>query len=319
MNIPPARSPASVTVERFYTQVGSDLGLRLIAGAVGLKRPIREPTVNRPGLALAGFKKYFAPKRVQVVGNVETSYLRALTQALREERIEAFFAHRIPCVVLCRDIKPGRLLLTAAETADVPLFSTSLITMKFISRATFALENLFAPRTQMHGGMVDIRGIGVVIEGESGIGKSEAVIGLLERGHSLVADDIVCLWVQDGTELMGTAKELGRNLMEVRGIGLIDVAAMFGVGSICQEKRVDLVVTLKRWEEATEVDRLGLDQAQVTLLGREVPHIVIPVRPGRDLASLIEVAAFQTKLRSMGYHAAAELSARISRQMKGPL
>lgn len=319
MNIPPARSSAAVTVERFYTQVGDDLGLRLIAGAVGLKRPIREPTVNRPGLALAGFKKYFAPKRVQVVGNVEISYLRSLPPAVRAERIAAFFAHRIPCVVLCRDLKPGRQLLSLAEEADVPLFTTSLITMKFISRATFALENLFAPRTQMHGGMVDIRGVGVVIEGESGIGKSEAVIGLLERGHSLVADDVVCLWVQDGAELMGTAKELGRNLMEVRGIGLIDVAAMFGVGSIRQEKRVDLVVTLRRWEDAAEVDRLGLDQAHVSILGHDVPHIVIPVRPGRDLASLIEVAAFQTKLRSLGYHPAAELSARITRQMKGTL
>ncbi|MBN8247035.1 MAG: HPr(Ser) kinase/phosphatase, partial [Verrucomicrobia bacterium] len=194
-----------------------------------------------------------------------------------------------------------------------------LITMKYISRATIALDNLFAPRTQMHGGMVDIRGIGVMIEGESGIGKSEAIVGLLERGHSLVADDVVCLWVQDGSKLMGTAKDLGRNLMEVRGIGLIDVAAMFGVGSIRQDKRVDLVVSLRRWEEAAEVDRLGLDQAHVTLLGHAIPHIVIPVRPGRDLASLIEVAAFQTKLRGMGYHAAAELSARISRQMQGSL
>jgi len=319
VNPPAARSAPPVTVERFYTQVGADLGLRLIAGAVGLKRPIREPTVNRPGLALAGFKQYFAPKRVQVLGNVETSYLRALSAEVRSERVTAFFAHRIPCVVLCRNIRPGRLLLDAAEHANVPLFTTSLITMKFISRATIALDNLFAPRAQMHGGMVDIRGIGVVIEGESGIGKSEAIVGLLERGHSLVADDVVCLWVQDGTKLMGAAKDLGRNLMEVRGIGLIDVAAMFGVGSIRQDKRVDLVVSLKRWEDAVEVDRLGLDQAHVTLLGHPIPHIVIPVRPGRDLASLVEVAAFQTKLRSMGYHAAAELSARINRQMQGLL
>jgi HPr kinase/phosphorylase len=310
---------AVVTVEQFYTQVGNDLGLRLVAGAVGLKRPIREPTVNRPGLALAGFEQYFAPKRVQVIGNVETAYLRSLGPTLRDQRVAEFFGHRIPCVVLCRDLKPGRLFLGAAEHADVPLFSTSLITMKFISRATFALENLFAPRMQMHAGMVDIRGIGVVIEGESGIGKSEAVIGLLERGHSLVADDVVCLWVQDGDELMGTAKELGRNLMEVRGIGLIDVSAMFGVSAIRREKSVDLVITLKRWEDTQEVDRLGLDQVKVTLLGLEVPHIVIPVRSGRDLASLIEVAAFQTKLRMQGYHAAAEFSARITRQMQGKL
>jgi len=145
------------------------------------------------------------------------------------------------------------------------------------------------------------------------------VIGLLERGHSLIADDVVCLWIQDGTELYGTAKELGRNLMEVRGIGLIDVAAMFGVKAIRQDMRVDLVVTLKRWEDSQEVDRLGLELEHVTLLGKQIPHMVIPVRPGRDLGGLIEVAAYQTKLRLQGYHAAAELQDRIARKMKQSL
>ncbi|MBN9690556.1 MAG: HPr(Ser) kinase/phosphatase [Verrucomicrobia bacterium] len=311
-------STAAITVEKFYTEEGTDLALKLVAGAGGLKRLIREPTVNRPGLTLAGFKQYFAPKRVQVVGSVETAYLRSLPKDVCELRVREFFAHRIPCVVLCRDLKPGRML-QAAEKADVPLFSSSLITMKFISRATIALENLFAPRTQIHAGMVDVGGVGVIVEGESGIGKSEAVVGLLERGHSLVADDVVCLWIQDGTELRGTAKELGRNLMEVRGIGLIDVAAMFGVKAIRQAMRVDLMVSLRRWEDTKEIDRLGLDLEYVSLLGQQVPHIVIPVRPGRDLASLIEVAAYQTKLRLQGYHAAAELSARLTRQMQQKL
>lgn len=308
----------SITVERFYTDVGNALGLKLLAGAGGLKRLIREPTVNRPGLALAGFRQYFAPKRVQVLGSVETAYLRSLSREVCEQRIREFFRYRIPCVVLCRDIKPGRLL-AAAEESDVPLFGSSLITMQFISRATIALENLFAPRQQIHGGMVDIGGVGVIVQGESGIGKSEAVIGLLERGHSLIADDVVCLWIQDGTELYGTAKELGRNLMEVRGIGLIDVAAMFGVKAIRQDMRVDLVVTLKRWEDSQEVDRLGLELEHVTLLGKQIPHMVIPVRPGRDLGGLIEVAAYQTKLRLQGYHPAAELQDRIARKMKQSL
>lgn len=308
-------NPPTVTVEQFYTKTGTDLALKLVAGAVGLKRFIREPTVNRPGLTLAGFKRYFAPKRVQVIGNVETAYLRSLSSEVQDQRVRELFQHRIPCVVLCRDIKPTRQFLHAAEESDVPLFASSLITMKFISRATLALENLFAPRTQIHAGMVDVGGIGVIVEGESGIGKSEAVVGLLERGHSLVADDVVCLWIQDGTELRGTAKELGRNLMEVRGIGLIDVAAMFGVSAIRREMRVDVVVTLKRWEETKEVDRLGTEQLHRTFLGHQVPQIVIPVRPGRDLASLIEVAAYQSKLRLQGYHAAEEFSARLTRQM----
>ena len=182
---------AAVTVAQFYTGHAVELGLQLVAGAAGLKRPIREPTVNRPGLALAGFKRYFAPKRVQVIGNVEVAYLRSLDAAMQQARADDLFAHRIPCLVLCRDLRPGRLFIEAAEQHDVPLFTTSLITMKFISRATFALENLFAPRGQLHGSMVDIQGVGVVIQGESGIGKSEAVLGLLERGHSLVADDVV--------------------------------------------------------------------------------------------------------------------------------
>ncbi|HTH46579.1 MAG TPA: HPr(Ser) kinase/phosphatase, partial [Candidatus Limnocylindria bacterium] len=164
--------PAStLTVEQFYTGHAIELGLQLVAGADGLKRVIREPTVNRPGLALAGFKRYFAPKRVQVIGNVETAYLRSLAPATQRERVDELFGYRVPCMVLCRDLKPGRLFIEAAERHDVPLFTTGLITMKFISRATFALENLFAPRGQLHGGMVDIQGIGVVIQGVSGIGK----------------------------------------------------------------------------------------------------------------------------------------------------
>ncbi len=307
-----------VTVEAFFQRYRRDLGLKLIAGADGLKRIIREPTVNRPGLALAGFKRYFAPKRVQVIGNVETAYLRSLKPELRRIRVEEIFRHRIPCLALCRDLRPEKLFVQAAEANDVPLFTTSLITMKFISRATLALENLFAPTGQVHGCMVDVQGVGVIIQGESGIGKSEAVLGLLERGHSLVADDVVQLRVEEGNELFGNSKELGQNLMEVRGIGLIDVTAMFGVAAIRHDKRVDLVVNLKRWEEVDEVDRLGLEQKHISLLGIDVPFMEIPVRPGRDLGNLVEVAAFQTKLHLAGYNAAQEFSARLSRQMAKP-
>lgn len=312
--------PAStLTVEQFYTGHAIELGLQLVAGAAGLKRVIREPTVNRPGLALAGFKRYFAPKRVQVIGNVETAYLRSLDAATQRERVDKLFGHRVPCMVLCRDLKPGRLFIEAAERHDVPLFTTGLITMKFISRATFALENLFAPRGQLHGGMVDIQGIGVVIQGVSGIGKSEAVLGLLERGHSLVADDVVLLRLEDGQDVMGTAKEIGRNMMEVRGIGIIDVAAMFGVGAIRREKSIDLIITLQHWNDSAEVDRIGIEQETTELLGQPIPRITIPVRPGRDLANLIEIAALQTKLKLSGYNAAESFTARLAAKMAKPL
>ncbi|MFM1768613.1 MAG: HPr kinase/phosphorylase [Verrucomicrobiota bacterium] len=304
-----------VTVERFYTQHAEALELRLIAGANGLKRPIREPTVNRPGLAIAGFTKYFASKRVQALGSAETTYLKSLPGDERTRRYELLFSHKMPCVVFSRNLKPDRAFLRAAEAADVPIFQTPLITMKFINLATLALEAMFAPRGTDIGSMVDILGIGVIIRGESGIGKSECVLALIERGYSLVADDITRVTLLDGRDVMGTSAELTRNHMEVRGIGIINVAAMFGVKSIRKEKRVDLVVSLKTWEDVPDVDRLGMEDQYTEILGVPIPHIIIPVRPGRDLARLVEVAAYQTKLKQSGYNPAKELNDRLIAQM----
>jgi HPr kinase/phosphorylase len=187
--------------------------------------------------------------------------------------------------------------------------------MKFINLATLSLEMMFAPRGTEMGSMVDILGVGVVIRGESGIGKSESVLALIERGYSLVADDITKVTLVDGREVIGTSAELTRNHMEVRGIGIINVAAMFGVKSIRSEKRVDLVITLKLWNEVSDVERLGIEQEFVKILGADIPHMTIPVRPGRDLARLIEVAAYQTKLKISGYNAAQELNDRLIAKM----
>jgi len=189
--------------------------------------------------------------------------------------------------------------------------------MKFINLATLALEMMFAPRGTEMGSMVDILGVGVILRGESGIGKSESVLALIERGYSLVADDITKVTLVDGREIMGTSAEVTRNHMEVRGIGIINVAAMFGVRGIRQEKRVDLVVTLRSWNEVPDIDRLGIEQETVKILGVDIPHITIPVRPGRDLARLVEVAAFHIKLKSSGYNPAEELNARLIRKMTG--
>jgi HPr kinase/phosphorylase len=304
-----------ITVERFYTQHSSNLQMKLVGGAGGLKRVIREPTVNRPGLALAGFTKYFAGKRVQVIGSAESTFLKSLPPAERARRYADLFSYRIPCVVYSRNIQPDRLLLQAAERADVPVFRTPLITMKFINLATLSLELLFAPHGTEMGSMVDVLGVGVILKGESGIGKSECVLALIERGYSLVSDDITKVTLVDGREVMGTGSEVTRNLMEVRGIGIINVAAMFGVKSIRTEKRVDLVVTLKAWNEASDVDRLGMDEVFVKILGIDIPHVVIPVRPGRDLARLVEVAAFQAKLKVSGYNPAKELDDRLIARM----
>jgi HPr kinase/phosphorylase len=304
-----------VTVERFYTEHAGALELNLVAGASGLKRFIREPTVNRPGLVLSGFTRYFAFKRVQVIGNAEAYFIKSLSEQERIERYETLFSHRIPCVVFSRNLHPDRAFLKAAETAQVPIFRCPLVTMKFINLATLALEMMFAPRGSEMGSMVDILGVGVILRGESGIGKSESVLALIERGYSLVADDITRVMLLDGREVIGTSAEVTRNHMEVRGIGIINVAAMFGVRSIRQEKRVDLVVTLKSWDEVPDVDRIGIEQETVKILGIDIPHITIPVRPGRDLARLIEVAAFQTKLKSAGYNPAKELNDRLISRM----
>ncbi len=305
----------TITVQRFYTDNASGLELHLVAGAAGLKRSIRESTVNRPGLALSGFTRYFAFKRVQVIGNAEAYFIKSLSAEERASRYKTLFSYRLPCVVFSRNLHPDKLFLKAAEEASIPLFRSPMVTMKFINLATLALEMIFAPRGTEMGSMVDILGVGVIIRGESGIGKSESVLALIERGYSLVADDITKVTLVDGREVMGTSAELTRNHMEVRGIGIINVAAMFGVKSIRQEKRVDLVVTLKSWNEVGDVDRLGMEQAFVRILGIDIPHITIPVRPGRDLARLIEVAAFHTKLQASGFNPAKELNDRLVSRM----
>jgi HPr kinase/phosphorylase len=304
-----------VTVERFYTEHSSALELNMLAGASGLKRIIREPTVNRPGLILTGFTRYFAYKRIQVVGNAEAYYLKSRSESERAKLYQTFFSYKIPCVTFSRNLQPDALFLRCAEQAQVPVFRCPLVTMKYINLATLGLEMMFAPRGTEMGSMVDILGVGVILRGESGIGKSESVLALIERGYSLVADDITKVTLVDGKDVVGTSAEVTRNHMEVRGIGIINVAAMFGVRSIRHDKRVDLVITLKAWNEVTDVDRLGMEQEYVKILGVDVPHITIPVRPGRDLARLIEVAAFQTKLKSAGYNPAKELNDRLIARM----
>ena len=294
---------------------GVALEMRLLSDGVDLNRIIREPTVNRPGLALSGFTQYFAYKRVQVFGNAEVYYLRSLTHEQREARYAYLFAYKIPCVIFSRGLKPDKEFLAAAQNAGVPVFQSPLVTMNFINNATLKLESMFAPRGSEIGSMVDILGVGVIIKGESGIGKSEAVLALIERGYSLVSDDVTKVTLVGGRQVIGNSGELTRNHMEIRGIGIINVAAMFGIKSIRRDKALNLIVTLKQWDEVADVERLGMEQEFINVLGVDIPHITIPVRPGRDLARLIEVAAYQTKLKLSGHNAAQELNERLIAQM----
>jgi len=305
-----------VTVESFYSSHAEKLLMKLEGPRVGFHRKIREPTINRPGLALSGFYTYFAEKRVQVLGAAEYSYLKSLTPKTRVRRFRRLCESKIPCLVMSRGFHLAPELLAVTAEAEIAVFRTPMITMKFINAATIALEVDFSPTVTEFGSMVDILGIGVLIRGASGIGKSECVLGLIERGYSLVADDVTRMTSLEGRELMATAPELTRNHMEVRGIGIINVASVFGIGSIRVEKRLDLVATLKDWKEMEAVDRIGLDREFYEILGLQVPEVTIPVRPGRDMARLIEVAAMDQKLKDLGQNSALDFNTKLLNLME---
>src|SRR5436190_5662556 len=310
------KSVPVVTVESFFNTHGEKLALRLEGPRVGFHRKIREPTINRPGLALSGFFVYFAEKRVQVLGAAENTYLKSLSPKLRVKRFRALCEQKIPCVVISRGAHLDDALMAVAQNEEIAVFRTPMVTMRFINAATIAMEVDFSPTVTEFGSMVDILGVGVLIRGQSGIGKSECVLGLIERGYSLVADDVTRVTSLEGRELMATAPELTRYHMEVRGIGIINVASIFGIGSIRIEKRVDMVVTLQDWQEIEEVDRIGLDEEYYEILKLQVPHITIPVRPGRDIARLIEVAAMDQKLKGLGRNSAVEFNAKLLNLME---
>ena len=304
-----------VTARRFFEDQSGPLQMKLVAGKSGIERTILEPTVNRPSLALAGFTKYIAYKRIQVIGNAEAYYLKSLTVNERIKRYKKLCSYKIPCIVFTRNLTVDKHLKCIANESGVPVFQTPMITMRFVNLATIELDLLFAPRDTVIGSMVDVHGIGVLIRGESGIGKSETVLELIEKGYSLVSDDVTKVTLLDGREIIGTSSELSREHMEVRGIGIINVGAMFGAKSVRTEKRMDLVVTLKAWKESDDIDRLGIDEEYIKILGVKVRHISIPVRPGRTLARLIEVAALSTKLSASGYNPARELNDRLIAKM----
>ena len=305
------RRISHITVGHFYATHAEKLGLRLEGSSKGLNKLIREPTINRPGLALSGFYSYFAVKRIQVLGAAELSYLKNLKSAVLRDRLRALFKRNMPCMVVARNAPVPPVILDAASEFETPVFRTSMITMNFINAATIALEFDFAPTASEHGSMVDILGVGTLVRGASGIGKSECVLGLIERGYSLVSDVITRIRSIEGRELVGMCDSLSRFHMEVRGIGIINIASIFGVGAVRPEKRLDFVVTLKDWHEVEDVDRIGLDRDSYEILGIKVPHVTLPVRTGRDLARLVEVAALDQKLKDMGENSAVEFNQRL--------
>jgi HPr kinase/phosphorylase len=292
------------------------LGLEVLAGTDGLERRILNPYVLKTGLALAGFDAYLQGGRVVVFGASELGYLNSLPAEGRALSLRRTLAHDVPCVLVTggRDIPPE--LPIEAERAHVPVLRTSLATPIAIAKLTAFLEDRLAERTIVHGVLMDILGLGVLIVGESGIGKSECALDLVLRGHSLVADDTVEVRRRAESVLIGTCPELTRHHMEIRGLGVINVKDLFGIASTRTSKRVELVVQLERWEVGRQYERLGLDDLHYAILGLAIPLIRMPVAPGRSVANLVEVAARNQLVRARGHHAARDLAARLDRHLR---
>ena len=306
--------PSRVTVGQFFEAGRERLGLELVTGRIGLRRVIVEPVAHRPGLALSGFYRHFAHKRIQVIGMAEFEYLSSMPEAQRVQRLEELFAKKIPCIVFTRGKRIFPEVERLAKRNNVCVLRTNMVTRHFVHSVSFVLEELYAPRCKVHGTMLEVAGVGVFIEGAAGLGKSETALGLIKRGHALVADDLTQFRRDSNNTLLGSALPVTQYFMEIRGIGIIHVPSIFGVAAVRGEKQVDLVVTLKRQGEAdAELDRTGMDDLRREFLGVEVPQLVIPVALGHDLVNLVETAAQEHKVRSSGFVAVSELESRIKR------
>ena len=293
------------------------LTLDLLAGARGLGRRITSPHVQKTGLALAGFDEYLRPGRVLIFGESEIRFLESLDADARLLALQAALRHDFPCILITGGFAAPVELLQEAEAAGVPLLQTSIVTPTAIATLSSWLEDALAERSLCHAELIDVLGLGVLLMGESGIGKSECALDLIVRGHRLVADDTVEV-KRRGDMLIGTCPELTRHHMELRGLGIINVRELFGISSTRSSKRIELVVQLQRWEHGQEYERLGLDDAFYELLGVKIPLIRMPVAPGRNIAILVEVAARNQLLRARGHHAARLLAERVSQSLLTP-
>ena len=274
-------------------------------------KQVKLPDINRPALQLSGFFKHFASERVQIIGYVEYSYLKTLDEEKKKEVYETFMSYEIPCLIFCRNLRPDELLLEEANKRNSPIFATEKKTSQFMAEIIRWLNVELAPCISIHGVLVDVYGVGVLIMGESGIGKSEAALELIKRGHRLVSDDVVEIRKVSDETLVGSAPDITRHFIELRGIGIVDVKNLFGVLSVRQTQNIDLVITLEDWDRDKEYDRLGLEEQHTEFLGNKVVCHQLPIRPGRNLAIIVETAAINHRQKNMGYNAAQELYRRV--------
>ena len=287
------------------------LSLKVLSPTTRDSLNINSAELNRPGIQFTGFFEYFAYERPQVIGKVEMAYLESLNDEERLAQLTKLFSYPIPCVIICRGMKPHKEMIKLAQDHDVPIFGTDWVTTRFFVNAINYLSSALAPRSTIHGVLMDVYGIGVLLTGESGVGKSEAALELVKRGHQLVADDVVDIKKVSENRLIGESPETIRHFMEIRGIGIIDIRQMFGIGAVLMSKTIDMAIHLELWQEGKTYDRLGLKDSCTSIMGVQIPQIVLPVRPGRNLAVVIEVAARNLSLKRLGYSAAGELDRRL--------
>lgn len=291
------------------------LHLKLITGKKGLAKKITIPRIQKPGLALTGDVSNVHPGRIQILGKAEMRYLTSLAARKQKSVIDKICSLDIACFVVTRNIEPPAALIKACGKCNIPLFSTKLLTSTFVNRATRFLEETLASSTTIHGVLLDVFGVGILLVGQSGVGKSECALDLILRGHRLVADDIVNVKRQPPSTLYGAGSEIIRYHMEIRGLGIINIRDLFGISAVRERKRIEIAVELSEWDPNVEYDRLGLDEARFTLLDVNVPMIQLPVRPGRNLSAIIEVASRNYLLKAGGHHSAREFQDKLGREI----
>jgi HPr kinase/phosphorylase len=303
--------PPTLTVAELLAAKGEILGLELLTPDAGLERPCSDPDISTPGLALAGFTARFPAGRMQVFGETEISYLASLTEDEQETRLRILFGQDMPAAFVTKGQAVPHVMIREAVAAGVPLLRTGLSTKGFFRRIKPYLEVALAPRTTAHGSLADVYGVGVLFVGKSGIGKSECVLDLVERGHRLVADDLVLVSRRGNDILIGEGHALQRHHMEIRGVGIIDIQSLFGIRAIRQQKRIEVVVQLEAWDETRAYDRTGLDRDETEILGVSIPRVTIPLNPGKNITVISEVVALNHLLLFAGVDAAAEFDRRL--------
>ncbi len=286
--------------------------LELIGGEEGLHRPISTSDISRPGLEIAGYFNYYPAERIQLLGKTEITFLELLEDAERKDRMDKICTDITPGIIVSRGMDIPEELIEAANRKSVPLMRSPMKTTRFSSRLTNFLESRLAPTTAIHGVLVDIYGVGVLITGKSGVGKSETALELVKRGHRLVADDCVEIRQEDTDTLIGSSPELIEHLLEIRGLGIINVMTLFGAGAVRSYKRITLCIDLELWDKSKQYDRLGLEEEKMKIIDAEITKLTVPVRPGRNLAVIIEVAAMNFRLKRMGVNAAEQFTSRLA-------